>query len=349
MVNEKIKKCLINEDLSLVEAMRLLSALGTKVLFVHANNKLKASLTDGDIRRYILSFGKLDINVKSVANYNPKYLINATNSEAEQFMKDNLIDAVPIVDENLYIENIIFNNHKIIENKYEKISLPVVMMAGGKGTRLYPYTKVLPKPLIPVGDVPIAERIINQFNVFGCDDYYLIVNHMKNMIKSYFNEIDKSYNIHFIDEEEPLGTGGGLFYLKGIIKNTFVLTNCDILVKDDFSKIYKQHKDSNNSVTMIVANQNIQVPYGVVEFNDSFEIKSMKEKPQISYYTNTGCYIVEPIVINDFINKENIGFPDIIERCKSKGLKVGVYPISEDSFVDMGEIDKLNKANNMYI
>ena len=349
MIDSDIKKFLINETMTVTDAMKLMSDLGCKILYVHDNYELKATLTDGDIRRYLLRSGNVGNTVKDVANYSPKYLTNASYKDAQEFMQDNLIDSVPSIDGNKKIINIYFANYRYKAKHFEKISLPVVMMAGGKGTRLYPYTKVLPKPLIPVGDVPIAERIINQFNVFGCDDYYLIVNHMKNMIKSYFNEIDKSYNIHFIDEEEPLGTGGGLFYLKGIIKNTFVLTNCDILVKDDFSKIYKQHKDSNNSVTMIVANQNIQVPYGVVEFNDSFEIKSMKEKPQISYYTNTGCYIVEPIVINDFINKENIGFPDIIERCKSKGLKVGVYPISEDSFVDMGEIDKLNKANNMYI
>ena len=349
MINDSIKRCLITEDIKVTEAMQLLSTLGTKVLFVHDNYKLKAAISDGDIRRYILSSGNLDSSVKNVANYNPKYLINASHSEAEQFMRDFSIDAVPIVDENLTIQNIVFNNHKIVEKKYEKMSLQVIMMAGGKGTRLYPYTKVLPKPLIPVGDVPIAERIINQFNEFGCNDFYLIVNHMKNMIKSYFNEISKDYNVSFIDEDEPLGTGGGLYYLKGLIDKSFILTNCDILVKEDFSKIFKHHKDNNNIITMIVAHQNIQVPYGVVEFDVNNNIASMKEKPQISYYTNTGCYIVEPSVINDIVNKENIGFPDIINRCKDKGMKVGVYPISEESFIDMGEIDKLNNVNKLYL
>ena len=328
--------------------MKLLSNLGSKVVFIHDNYKLKAALTDGDIRRYVLSSGNMEVSVKGVANFNPKYLINASFAEAQQFMKDFAIDAVPIVNENLIIQNVIFNNYKAFENKYEKINLPVVIMAGGKGTRLYSYTRVLPKPLIPVGDVPIAERIINQFNEIGCTDFYMILNYMKNMIKSYFNEINKNFNISFIDENEPLGTGGGLFYLKGIINNTFILTNCDIIVKDDFSKIYTLHKENKNIITMIVAHQNIQVPYGVVEFNDKYEITTMKEKPQISYYTNTGCYIVEPVVVDKYINKENIGFPDIIDRCKSSGLKVGVYPVSEESFVDMGEIDKLNIANRLY-
>lgn len=345
MINDSIKRCLITDDIKVKEAMQLLSILGTKILFVHDNYKLKAAISDGDIRRYILSAGDLDSNIKNVANYSPKYLINASFNEAEQFMRDFSIDAVPIVNENLIIQNIVFNNHKIIENKYEKINLPVVMMAGGKGTRLYPYTKVLPKPLIPVGDVPIAERIINQFNEFGCKDFYLIVNHMKNMIKSYFNEINKNYNVSFIDEDEPLGTGGGLYYLKGILKQTFILTNCDVLVKEDFSKIYKHHKKSNNKITMIVAHQNIQIPYGVVEFDDCNNITSMREKPKISYFTNTGCYIVESKVIEDLEFKESFGFPDLVNRYKNKGESVGVYSIPDESFIDMGEMDKLNHAN----
>lgn len=348
MDNQKFEKFLISDEIKVVDAMRLLSTLGCKVLFVHKDFKLIAALTDGDIRRYILNSGDINNDIKKVANYKPKYLINASKKEAENFMHDNLIDAVPIVNNENRIINIFFNNYKYKSKQFDKIDLPVVVMAGGKGTRLYPYTKVLPKPLIPVGDIPIAERIINQFHDFGCNDFYLIVNHMKNMIKSYFNEIEKPYNINFIDEDEPLGTGGGVYYLKGLFNKTFVLTNCDILINEDFSAIYNYHKEKNNLITMIVAAQNIQVPYGVVEFEDGGKITSMKEKPQISYFTNTGCYIVEPRVIDDLKTKENIGFPDLIERYRTKNKNVGVYPISEDSFVDMGEIDKLNSANEVF-
>ena len=348
MVNQKFEKFLINDDIKVIDAMRLLSTLGCKVLFVHNDFKLIASLTDGDIRRYILNSGDINDDIKKVANYIPKYLINASQKEAENFMHDNLIDAVPIINNDNKIINIYFNNYKYGSKHFEKIDLSVVMMAGGKGTRLYPYTKVLPKPLIPVGDIPIAERIINQFYDFGCKDFYLIVNHMKNMIKSYFNEIEKPYNINFIDEDEPLGTGGGVYYLKGLLNKTFVLTNCDILINEDFSTIYKYHKEKKNLITMIVAAQNIQVPYGVVEFEDGGKISSMKEKPQISYFTNTGCYIVEPRVIDDLKTKENIGFPDLIERYRNKNENVGVYPVSEDSFIDMGELDKLYSANSIF-
>ena len=349
MIDNDVKKFLINETMTVTDAMKLMSDLGCKILYIHDDFKLKATLTDGDIRRYLLQYGSVGNSVKDVANYNPKYLVNASREDAIVFMKSNYIDSVPLIDENGKIIKIYFANYQYEVNCFEKIDLPIVMMAGGKGTRLYPYTKVLPKPLIPVGDVPIAERIINQFYEAGSTKFYLIVNHMKNMIKSYFNEIDKNYTVEFIDEDEPLGTGGGVYYLKGIIKETFILTNCDILIKEDFSKILKYHKESKNVITMVVAEQSMQVPYGVVEFDENMHITSMKEKPQISYYTNTGCYIVEPNVIDEIKEKKSMDFPDLIDEYKNKNMNVGVYKISEDSFVDMGELDKLNNANKVII
>lgn len=349
MIDNDIKKFLINETMTVTDAMKLMSDLGCKILYVHEDGKLKATLTDGDIRRYLLRSGNVGNTVKDVANYSPKYLINASCKDAQEFMQDNLIDSVPSVDDNKRMINIYFANYRYKAKHFEKISLPVVMMAGGKGTRLYPYTKVLPKPLIPVGDVPIAERIINQFCEAGCSKFYLIVNHMKNMIKSYFNEIDKNYEIEFIDEDEPLGTGGGIYYLKGIIKEPFILTNCDILIKEDFSKVLKYHKKSKNVITMVVAEQSMQVPYGVVEFDDKMNITSMKEKPTFSYYTNTGCYIVEPSVIDEIKEKKSFGFPDLINECKGKKMNVGAYSVPENSFIDMGEKDMLSRANSLFI
>lgn len=349
MIHENIKKFLVDDSIKVKDAMEILSELGCKILFVHKNYKLKASLTDGDIRRYILDSGNIENTIKDVANYNPKYLINAKYDEAVDFMQMNQIDAIPILNNDLMIENIYFLNYRL-KNDYDlKINIPVVMMAGGKGTRLYPYTKILPKPLIPIGDIPIAERIINKFNEVGCKDFYLVVNHKKNMIKSYFNEINKEYNINYIDEDMPLGTGGGLYYLKGLIKETFILTNCDILINYDFSKILNYHISNKNIITMVVASQNIQVPYGVVEFDNENSIISMKEKPQISYYTNTGCYIVESSVLDYIKDNENIGFPDIVKRCMDNNKKVAVYPVPEDAFMDMGELDKLNHANNIVL
>lgn len=342
-----IKKFFIDENKTIIQAMERLDEMAMKVLFIQREGYLQASLTDGDIRRWILSGGDLNVAVKCAANYSPLYLIRETRENAIKFLKEHIIEAVPIVDEDLKIINVILWNEKEVCRQKEQIDLPVVMMAGGKGTRLYPYTKILPKPLIPIGELPIAERIIRQFREYGCRDYYLIVNHKKNMIKAYFNEIEKNYNVFYEDETEPLGTGGGLSLLKGKINTTFILTNCDILIKADMSKIYKYHKNHGNIVTMVCSLKNFQIPYGVVEIGEGGEIVKMEEKPQLSFFTNTGCYIAEPEVIEELEENKSIGFPDVVEKYKERGRKVGVYPIGESAWMDMGQMEELEKMREI--
>lgn len=337
-----INDVLINEESTMLEAMQLLDKAAKKVLFVAHDGRLIASITDGDIRRWILKKGNLDAKVKDIANYNPKFMRAKDKSGAKDYMKTNSIEALPILDANDKIVSVVFWDDKEIDNK-TKLSVPVVIMAGGLGKRLYPYTKILPKPLIPIGDIPISEHIMNRFHKYGCDDFYMIVNHKKNMIKAYFNEIEKDYKITFVDEDVPMGTGGGLSLLKGKINSTFILSNCDVIIDDDYDKMYQFHVSENNFITMLCSLKNIKIPYGVVEIDENGKIESMKEKPELSFFTNTGIYFVEPKVIEDLKDNEEIGFPDIIERYKRNGEKIGVYPISENAWMDMGQFDEMEE------
>jgi NDP-sugar pyrophosphorylase family protein len=163
------------------------------------------------------------------------------------------------------------------------------------------------------------------------------------MIKAYFNEIEKAYKVDYVDEDKPLGTGGGLSLLKGKINSTFILSNCDILIEEDYEKIYNYHKKEKNLITMVCSLKNIKIPYGVIEISETGEIESMKEKPELSFFTNTGIYIVEPKIIEELEEDKPIGFPDIIEQYKAKGEKIGIYPISENSWMDMGQIDEMEE------
>ncbi len=339
-----LDKFLINEESTIINAMERLDSVAKKVLFVVEGKKLVAALTDGDIRRWILKKGDLNAPVREVANYEPKAISVAEKGKAKAYLKKNSIEAIPVVNEKGYITSIVFwNDQEVGLKDKSKLNIPVVIMAGGLGTRLYPYTKILPKPLIPIGEIPIAEHIINRFNANGSNDFFLIVNHKKNMIKAYFNEIEKKYNVDYVDEDKPLGTGGGLSLLKGKIDKTFILSNCDILIEEDYEKIYKHHKESGNLITMVCSLKNIKIPYGVVDIGEDFEIESMREKPELSFFTNTGMYVVEPRIIEDLELDKSIGFPDIIEHYKSVGEKVGVYPISENSWMDMGQIDEMEE------
>ena len=193
-----------------------------------------------------------------------------------------------------------------------------------------------------MGERPILELIIDRFCDFGCTDFHLVVNYKKNMIKSYFNDLEKSYQVSYADEDQPLGTGGGLCLLKGKLDHTFFLSNCDILLDADYGDILNYHKSQGNIITMVCAVKHFTVPYGVIELNNDGTIQTMREKPEMNFLTNTGVYVVEPRVVEELEDGKKQGFTDIIEHYRSIGEKVGVYPISEQSWMDMGQIEELD-------
>lgn len=330
----------IVESSGLKYALECLDKVSVKVLLVvDLEERLVAALTDGDVRRAILAGASLETPVSEVANYNPQYLEYDDLDLAQMYLKK--VTALPLVDLNKKIVKVYVKRTDKRENLEKSLNLPVVIMAGGLGTRLYPYTKIFPKPLIPILDTPISERIIQSFQKIGCNEFHMIVNYKRNMIKAYYNDMDNCYNVHFWDEEVPLGTGGGLYFLKDCIKSTFILTNCDVLILDDVRKMVEHHKKEENKVTMVCSLKNFEIPYGIVNFSEGGEISSFEEKPQMSFFTNTGYYILEPDIFN-FINQgEKIGMPDIIDCMRLKGEKVGIYPISENAWLDMGQFDTM--------
>ena len=322
--------------------MEQLDKVTVKVLLVIDNEQvLVATITDGDVRRAILAGASLETMVSRIANYHPFFLDHDDEKTAWKIMHERKISALPVLDEKKKIRKVYIIGEDRQKEDTEKLDVPLVIMAGGLGTRLYPYTKILPKPLIPVADIPISERIIQSFQKIGCKDFHMVVNYKRNMIKAYYNDMDHGYDIHFWDEKTPLGTGGGLYLLKDYINDTFVLTNCDILILDDVREIIKHHKEEKNKVTMVCSLKSFTIPYGIVNFSEGGEISSFEEKPQLSFFTNTGYYILDPDVFGYIAQGEKIGMPDIIDRMRKNGLKVGIYPISENAWLDMGQFDSM--------
>lgn len=341
-----INNFIVSENDTVIYVMKVIDQGAQGCAFICDGKRLLAAVSDGDIRRFILNEGNLMAPIKEIANYTPKFKYTTDKLDYNEYMARKSIGALPILDEEKNIVDIVFYNDKTKVEK-EEINLPVVMMAGGKGVRLYPYTKILPKPLIPIGDLPIAEIIIDEIKRYNCKDYYLIVNHKKNMIKSYFNDIKKDYNIEYVDEDIPLGTGGGLSLLKGKINSTFILTNCDIIIRADLADIYKEHVKKKNVITMVCCKKPIEIPYGVIEASEDGAIVSMTEKPRIEMLTNTGLYFVEPRVIEELEDNTAIGFPDIIEKYKNKSERVGIYSIEEDEWLDMGQPEELERMRRI--
>ena len=322
-------------------ALERLNRTAQKILFiVDAGGRLLAALTDGDVRRHLLAGGTLEDAVSASGNHHP--IIAHSREEALRLLAQRSCIAVPVVDENGHLSDVVVSGPPVSE-QCAALGIPVVIMAGGKGTRLEPYTKILPKPLIPVGDLPIMEHIMRQFRQYGCTEFHGIVNYKKQLIKAYFSENEEHFNTFWYDEDKPLGTGGGLSLLKGKLSETFFLTNCDLLIFTDYEKLLRFHRESGSAVTMVCAEKHVTIPYGVVETGEGGVITAMREKPAFQFLTNTGLYLVEPEVLDDIGEAEVIGFPDIIERQRRKGRRVSAYTVGEKDWLDMGQLDELEK------
>ena len=348
MKQEVLQKFTIEASRTVVEAMEQLDASARGILFVVDEEKrLKGVLTDGDIRRWLLKTGNLKGCISQFMNKNPKALYETELSKAREVMAQYRITAVPVLTGAGVLRDIIFYNQEGTEiwseTKRSIQDVPVVIMAGGKGTRLYPYTKILPKPLIPVGDVPIMERIIGKFREFGTKEFYATVNYRKSMIKSYFSEVAIGYSLSYIEEKEPLGTAGSLSLIERPFETPFFVTNCDILVDTDYEELYEHHKASGNVMTMVTALKNILVPYGVVNSKENGAIVSLEEKPKLSYFVNTGMYVLNPEIIREIPEHAFYHITNLAEKLMEQGKQVGMYPISEESFLDMGEFEEMHR------
>jgi len=346
MNKESLSAFIGEKSLSIVEAMEKIDANVRGILFVTDENKrLVGSITDGDIRRWLINTGDLSVQISEMMHPSPKYLCQADRKRAMDFMRKESVTALPILDVKQRIVDVIFLSDKLPDEEQENTleNVPVIIMAGGKGTRLYPYTKIFPKPLIPVGDIPIIERIISRFRDYGASEYYLTVNYKKNMIKSYFSDLNPKYSIQYVEEDKPLGTAGSLKLIREKFDVPVVVTNCDILINADYSNIYRYHIESGNVLTIVSALKNTVIPYGVLYSGEHGIVTSMEEKPKMSYFVNTGMYILNPELFDRIPDNKMYHMTDLAGELIAEGANIGMYPVSEDSFLDMGEFEELRR------
>ena len=340
------KKILVGPDISIKQALKRMDHGGRRVLFVATkNNKLLGALSDGDLRRALLQGCTLEDSIKGHYNARPVFLEESAKGEAQRIFKEKSITAIPIVDtkkimiECLFLDEIF---EEAIEDK-KCLDIPVVIMAGGKGTRLDPFTRILPKPLIPVGHKAFVEVIMDHFKKEGISDFYLIVNYKGEMIKSYFDNIDVDYNIRYIWEKKFLDTAGGLKLLPQSFKDTFMVSNCDNLITMDYADALSFHKKNKNYLTIIGAFHHYKVPYGIILYEKHGKVTTIKEKPEYDMVINTGIYIVDKQVLKFIPKDRRFSMVDLINILLKKELPVGVFPVSEKSYVDIGQWDEYNK------
>ena len=344
---ERLKKVFINPSHTIKQALRQMDAMGEKTLIVvDDNDLLLGTISDGDIRRWILKGKDLIDGISNVMNSKPISLDqNFERKKAKQLMVKQMLECLPVVDGEKKVISAVWWVD-LFENKsknLKKLKIPVVIMAGGEGSRLSPFTKIIPKPLMPIGDKPIIEIIISRFMDYGCDDFYLSLNYKANIIKAYFNDFDHQYKISYIEEESPLGTAGSLHFLHNRIKEPFFLTNCDILIEADYADIFKFHQQKKNKITLVSSMKNFMVPYGVCEMENGGILKGIKEKPEFDFFVNTGMYVLDNTVLSDIPKNKLYNMTDLISDYLKKEEKIGIYPVSEKSWLDMGQFEALQE------
>jgi NDP-sugar pyrophosphorylase family protein len=221
-------------------------------------------------------------------------------------------------------------------------------MAGGFGTRLKPLTNVLPKPLIPIGEESILEKIMNSFHQYGCNNFFISVNYKASLIDYYLKNQNLPYQTNLFKEDKPLGTAGSLHLLKEKINQTFFVSNCDILINQDYAEILQFHQENKNEITLVAALKNYSIPYGTINTIENGILESLSEKPDLTFKINTGMYILEPHLLHEIPENTFFHITYLIEKVKNRNGNVGVFPISEKSWTDIGNWEEYLKIINVY-
>ncbi|ACO03916.1 MULTISPECIES: sugar phosphate nucleotidyltransferase [Persephonella] len=345
------KDIFIKPENTITEALKKLDRTSEKVLLVtNEKDELIGALTDGDIRRYILRTGKIEGFVKDVYNPNPIFIYEDEIDETriKEIMVGKKIELIPVLDRKKHVKTFItwtsFFGKK--EIPYEKIDedIPVVIMAGGKGTRMRPFTEVLPKPLIPVGNKTAVEYIIDQFKKFGIRRFILTLNYKGELIEAYFNGIEKDYSIDFVWEDDFYGTAGSLKLIQDRINSDFIVSNCDIIVRANMKKVLDFHRKNRAYLTSITSIQHYKIPYGVVNLTDGGKIDHIEEKPEYTFPINTGVYVLNKKALDYIPEKSFYDMPQLIDDLIKDKKDVYAYPVNESDYIDLGQWDEYRKA-----
>jgi len=327
-------------------AIERLSKVGIKIaLVLDENYRLLGTISDGDFRRGMLSGLTLEDTVEKIMNKKPRTVKEGTSRlEILKVMNDTKILQIPIVDRNNCVIGLHLWDHISVQTKYSNI---MVIMAGGKGSRLHPQTENRPKPMLLVAGIPILEHIIKRAQSQGFNHFIIAINYLGQIIEDYFKDGHKfGVKIEYLHEDIPLGTAGALSLISHKPERAFIVTNGDVITDISYSDFLDYHTAQNAAATVAVRTHEFQIPYGVVQIN-GLEVESYEEKPVISSLINAGVYAVDPDIL-DFITEPKFrDMPELLDISRNMKKKVIVYPLHE-SWIDIGRPIDLEIANKNY-
>ena len=328
------RRALLPDTATIQEAIRNLDQVAIKiVLVVDASGKLAGTISDGDIRRSLLRGLQMDSPITTVIHRNPFVVPpEMTRETIMQLMVANKIQQIPVVDELRQVVGL---------HLWDQITTPqarpniMVIMAGGKGTRLRPHTEHCPKPMLPVGDKPMLEHIIERAMANGFSHFMLAIHYLGHMVEDYFGDGSKmNARIEYIREQAPLGTAGALGLLARRPEAPFLVTNGDVLTDINYGELLDFHIRHQAAATMAVRIHEWQHPFGVVQ-TQGVDIVGFEEKPVSRTHINAGIYVLAPESLNALAPNECCDMPTLFERLQADGRRTVVYPMHEP-WLDVG-------------
>ncbi|MGG1291672.1 nucleotidyltransferase family protein [Bacillus smithii] len=337
------KQLLVPPSTSIIETMKNIDNTAAQIALVVDNDfRLLGTVTDGDIRRGILRGISLDDQVTKVMNKNPITMKKGTSKQAiKKIFQEKKLRQLPILNKNNQVVDVIFSDVLFDSLSFDNW---VVLMAGGLGTRLWPLTENIPKPMLTVGTKPILQTILESFIEYGFHRFYFSVNYKREIIKDYFgNGLEWGVNIQYLDENQRLGTAGALSLFTEKPTKPIIVMNGDILTKINFQQLLQFHEESESMATMCVREYQLQIPYGVVR-TEGTRLCSIEEKPTERHFVNAGIYVLNPEVLNYIPENQYFDMPSLFELLIKRQEKTNVFPIRE-YWLDIGKIPDFEKAN----
>lgn len=336
-----ISRHLINHKATVREALSQLDLLAADavLLLVDEGNKLEASLTDGDIRRGLISGLDLDTPLSKFTQQEPKAFVRGSYDLKEmRYWRERNFRIIPVVDhDNMIVDIVNFRTQR------SYLPLDAVIMAGGVGSRLRPLTDTIPKPMLPVGDKPIVEHNVDRLRSFGVKHLTLSIKYLGQQLIDYFGDgAEKEMDIRYVTEDEPRGTIGAVSEVKDIYNDYVLVMNSDLLTTINLEGMFADLIEKEADMVVATVPYEVQIPYGVIETEGDL-IKSLKEKPTYTYYSNAGIYIIRREHLAKIPTSGRFGAPDLMEALYSTGHRVTHFPIF-DYWLDVGKHADYEKA-----
>lgn len=341
-MNSNVDKHTINKRCSVRDALIKLDLISpSSILFVvDEHNKLLGSLTDGDLRRGFIKGLGFENSLLEFIQPNPVFIREKEYDLGQlEWFRKNLLKIIPIIDSHEIIVDILdFSLRKTL------IPADAVIMAGGEGKRLRPLTESTPKPLLKVGNKPIIEYNIERLREVGVNTFNISINYLGEQLIEYFSDgKDKGIDIKYIRESKPLGTIGSILLVDHFNHDDIIVMNSDLLTNIDFGDFFKTYKDSNADMAVAATSYHVDVPYAVLEVNETNTVLSLKEKPRYTYYSNAGIYILKKDVLAMIPQNKFFDITDLMDRIIEMNLKLITYPIN-GYWLDIGKHEDYKKA-----